>query len=296
MAAHAVYPLTRSTTSAVRAIVIAAGHRYGWPVAQGGSQSISDALASILTAHGGAIETGVRVKRLADLPRTDIVMLALAPTAVADIAGDALPPRVSRAYRRWRYGPGVFKLDLAVEGGLPWTNEYARRAGVVHVGGTLEEVVAIEREVNRGVMPERPFVLVGQQYLADPTRSSGNIHPVWTYAHVPNGYPGDAEEAILRQLERFAPGTRERIVGKFARGTSALAAYNTNFVGGDILTGANNPRQVLAWPRVALDPYYTGIAGTYICSAATPPGSGVHGMCGYNAARSALRELRRSRR
>lgn len=296
VAAHALYPLTRPATSAVGAMIIAAGHRYGWVVGQGGSRSITDALASILTAHGGKIETGVRVARLSDLPRADITMLDLSPTAVADIAGEALPPRAERAYRRWRYGPGAFKLDLAVEGGIPWTNEYARRAGTVHMGGTLEEVVAAERDVHRGVMPQRPFVLVGQQYLADPSRSNGNVHPIWTYAHVPNGYTGDAQGAILAQLERFAPGTRERIVGTFTRTTTEMASYNTNYVGGDILTGSNDPGQVVTRPRIAVDPYPTGIPGTYICSAATPPGAGVHGMCGYNAALSALRHLRRSRR
>lgn len=295
VAAHALYPLTRPATSAVGAMIIAAGHRYGWPVAQGGSRSITDALASVLTAHGGKIETGVRVSRLADLPRSDITMLDLSPTAVADIAGDAMPSRAERAYRRWRYGPGAFKLDLAVERGIPWTNEYARRAGTVHVGGALEEVVAAERDVHRGVMPQRPFVLVGQQYLADPSRSNGNVHPVWTYAHVPNGYTGDASEAILGQLERFAPGTRERVVGTFTRGTAEIASYNTNYVGGDILTGSNDPGQVVLRPRIAVDPYQTGIPGTYICSAATPPGAGVHGMCGYNAAVSALRQLRSRR-
>jgi phytoene dehydrogenase-like protein len=161
----------------------------------------------------------------------------------------------------------------------------------VHVIGSLEELVAAEREVNRGSMPERPFVLVGQQYLADPSRSQGDVHPVWTYAHVPSGFGGDATEAMLDQIERFAPGLRERIVARSARSTAEVAAGNANFVGGDILTGANTPLQTLVRPRVALDPYATGIPGVFICSAATPPGPGAHGMCGYNAAQAALRRF-----
>jgi phytoene dehydrogenase-like protein len=162
----------------------------------------------------------------------------------------------------------------------------------VHVIGSFEEILAAERDTNRGRMPERPFVLVGQQYLADPARSRGDVHPVWSYAHVPNGYEGDASEAILDQVERFAPGLRERIVARFSRSTAELAAYDANYVGGDIITGANTPIQFLFRPRFAVDPYRTGTDGVYICSAATPPGGGAHGMGGYNAARSVLRQLR----
>ncbi|OZF51329.1 phytoene desaturase family protein [Rhodococcus sp. 14-1411-2a] len=291
VAAHALYPLTRPTTSAVGVMMIAAGHKYGWPVAEGGSRAISDALVSILTEHGGKVETGVRVTRLQQIPTSDIVMLDLSPTAVADIAGDALPRRVARPYRRWRYGPGAFKLDLAVEDGIPWTNDSARRAGTVHLGGTFEEVAAAERDVHRGVMPRKPFVLLGQQYLADPTRSQGNIHPIWTYAHVPNGYTGDASEAIIDQIERFAPRVRKRIVARAVRSTTQMPTYNPNYVGGDIVTGSNDPGQVALRPRVSVNPYWTGIDGVYICSAATPPGGGVHGMGGYNAAQVALRRL-----
>jgi len=291
-AAHAFSPLNRPMSASVGCALIAAGHAYGWPVARGGSRSITDALASMVKAHGGRIETGRRVSSLAELPDADIVALDLAPRAVADLAGDRLPARIARAYRRYRHGPGAFKLDLAVEGGVPWTNEDCRRAGTVHVVGSFEELVEVEREINRGQMPERPFVLVGQQYLADPERSNGDVHPVWCYAHVPSGYDGDATEAMLAQLERFAPGVRERIVGKAVRTTGELATYNANYIGGDIITGANTPVQVLFRPRFAIDPYATGIPGVYICSAATPPGAGVHGMNGYNAARSALRALR----
>ncbi|MEN3305648.1 MAG: hypothetical protein V7603_1850 [Micromonosporaceae bacterium] len=289
VAAHAFRPLEAPLTAAVGLLLLAAGHRYGWPVAQGGSRTITDALARLLLERGGTIETGQPVRSAADLPRADIVMLDITPHAAAGILGDRLPARVRRALHRWRYGPGAFKLDLAVEGGIPWTQDDARRAGTVHIGGTFAELAAAERAIARGGMPERPFVLVGQQYLADPGRSSGDVHPVWTYAHVPHGYPGDASEAILDQIERFAPGTRERIVGRAARSTAQLAAYNENFVGGDIATGANTARQVGLRPRLAADPYYLGIPGHYLCSAATPPGPGVHGMCGLHAAQSALR-------
>lgn len=293
VAAHAYYPLTRPTTAAAGLLMLGAGHRYGWPVARGGSRAVTDALASLLRAHGGRIETGRRVLSLGELPRADVTLLDLSPTGVADLTGDLLPARVARAYRRFRYGPAAFKLDLAVEGGVPWRDPACRRAGTVHVGGTLEEIAAAERDVHRGRMPERPFVLVAQQYLADPSRSAGDVHPVWAYAHVPHGYPGDATEAILRQVERFAPGVRDRIVGSFARSATEMPRYNPNYVGGDIASGANDPVQMLSRPRIALDPYSTGIPGVYICSASTPPGGGVHGMSGHNAALSALRRLQR---
>lgn len=291
VAAHAFSPLNRPMSSSVGCALIDACHAFGWPVARGGSGSIADALASVLAEHGGVIETGRPVGSLAELPKAEIVVFDLAPQAVAEIAGERLPPRVARAYRRYRHGPGAFKLDLAVEGGIPWTNEACSRAGTVHVIGGFEELVAAERDINRGRMPERPYLLVGQQYLADPERSKGDLHPIWTYAHVPSGYGGDATEMILGQIERFAPGVRERIVASSVRTPADLAAHNANYIGGDIITGANTPVQVLFRPRFALDPYSTGIPGVYICSAATPPGAGAHGMNGYNAARSALRHL-----
>jgi phytoene dehydrogenase-like protein len=291
VAAHSFAPLSRLMSSSVGCALIDACHAFGWPVAKGGSRAITDALAAELRERGGAIETGRRVTSLAELGSPEIVVFDLAPGAVADIAGDRLPHRVARAYRRYRHGPGAFKVDLAVEGGVPWTNEHCRRAGTVHVIGSFEELVEAERCVNRGTMPERPFLLVGQQYLADPSRSVGDLHPVWIYAHVPSGYTGDVSESVLGQVERFAPGFRERIVQTATRTPADLEAYNANYVGGDIITGANGPVQVLFRPRVALDPYSTGMAGVYICSAATPPGAGAHGMNGYNAARSALRHL-----
>jgi phytoene dehydrogenase-like protein len=292
VAAHAFAPLTRPFSASVGMALVCACHTYGWPVARGGSQAIAAALAAVVREHGGTIETGRRVRSLDELPAADAVVLDLAPGAVAALAGDRLPARVARAYRRYRHGPGAFKVDLAVEGGVPWSQLAARRAGTVHAIGGFDEIVAAERDVARGRMPDRPFVLVGQQYLADPTRSHGDIHPVWAYAHVPHGYDGDASGALLDQIERFAPGLRERIVGQAVAGPAELAARNANYVGGDILTGANTPWQTLVRPRLALDPYATGAAGLYVCSAATPPGAGAHGMNGYNAARSVLRGLR----
>jgi phytoene dehydrogenase-like protein len=292
-AAHAFRPLSSPFSSSVGTALICACHRYGWPVARGGSGAISDALAAAIAERGGRIETGRPVRSLEELPAADATVLDLAPAAVADVAGTRLPARVARAYRRYRHGPGAFKVDLAVEGGVPWADPSSRRAGTVHAIGSYEEVVLAEREVHGGRMPERPFVLVGQQYLADPARSRDDVHPVWAYAHVPNGYPGDATEAILDQVERFAPGLRERIVATATRSTEQLQAYDANYVGGDIMTGANTPLQTLVRPRPAVDPYSTGIPGVYICSAATPPGPGAHGMCGYGAAQSVLRRLER---
>ncbi|MGI9021520.1 MAG: phytoene desaturase family protein [Solirubrobacterales bacterium] len=294
VAAHAVAPLTRPMSSSVGMALICACHTWGWAVARGGSRSITDALAAFVAANGGAIETGRPVTSLDELGDPGAVVLDLAPAGVAAIAGERLPARVRRAYERYRHGPAAYKVDLAVEGGVPWANEACARAGTVHCGGPFEEIVAAERDVNRGRMPQRPFVLVGQQYLADPERSNGDVHPVWSYAHVPNGYEGDATEAVIGQIERFAPGLRERIVGMAVRTPAEFAAYNPNYAGGDIITGANSPAQVLFRPRLGLDPYATGIPGVYICSAATPPGAGVHGMNGHNAARSALRHLARA--
>ena len=293
-AAHSFSPFSRPFSSAAGLALTCACHRNGWPVARGGSQAIVDALAAVVREQGGRIETGRTVRSLAELPAADAVVLDLAPAAVAEIAGERLPARVARAYRRFRHGPGAFKVDLAVEGGVPWVDEASRRAGTVHAIGSFEEIAECERQINRGRMPARPFVLVGQQYLADPTRSRGDVHPVWAYAHVPHGYPGDATEALLDQVERFAPGLRERIVGRHVRSTVDLAAYNANYVGGDIVTGANTPFQSAFRPRLALDPYATGAPGVFICSAATPPGAGAGGMNGYNAAQSVLRRLRRT--
>jgi phytoene dehydrogenase-like protein len=293
VAAHAFEPLHHPLSSAIGVGIITAGHRWGWPVAAGGSGTITAALAALLLDLGGTIETGTPVRIPSQLPPADVTLFDLAPEAIPTVLGDRLPSRVSSAYRRFRRAPGAFKVDFAVEGGVPWANPDVRRAGTVHLGGDFGEIAAAEREIHAGRMPERPFVLVGQQYLADPKRSVGGIHPVYSYAHVPHGYAGDATAAIIAQIERFAPGFRERIVGQASHGPASFAVCNPNFAGGDIITGAKDVRQLVFGPRAGLSPYHVGIPGMYLCSAATPPGPGVHGMCGANAAREALRYLRR---
>jgi phytoene dehydrogenase-like protein len=291
VAAHAFRPLHYPMTSAIGLGILTAGHRHGWAVGAGGSRSITNALAALLEDLGGKIETGTRIDAVTQLPPADATMFDLAPETVAAILGDRMPRRIANAYKRFRRGPGAFKVDFAVDGGVPWTNLDARRAGTVHVVGPFAELAANERDIHAGRMPERPFVLVGQQYLADPQRSVGNVHPVWTYAHVPNGYTGDATAAIIAQIERFAPGFRERIIGHTIRSTTQMATYNANFLGGDIMTGAKDVRQLVFGPRMTLSPYAIGVPGMYICSAATPPGPGAHGMCGHRAAQSALAHL-----
>jgi phytoene dehydrogenase-like protein len=276
-AAHVCRPLNRPTTAGVGATLIAAGHRHGWPVAEGGSRAITDALAGLLRSLGGEIRTGVDVRTLSDLPGSRITLFDTTPTAFADIAGRPRP--------RWRYGMGAYKLDLAVRGGVPWTAEVCQRAGTVHVGGAIEQIAEAEAQAARGVMPERPFVLVGQQYLADPTRSAGDVHPVWAYAHVPHAYAGDVTDVVLDQIERFAPGLRERIVGTHVTDPAGFAAYNPNYVGGDIASGAVTVPQL-----VRRAPYPTGVPGAYLCSSSTAPGPGVHGMCGHRAALRAIRD------
>lgn len=295
VAAHALRPLASPLSSAIGTALGVAAHAYGWPVAEGGSAAIGRAMIQALESHGGQVVTDTPVTSLRDLGGADLVMLDVAPRAAASIVGDRLPPRVRRALSRFRHGPGVFKVDFAVDGGVPWTYEPARRAGTVHVAGSMAEMVEAERAVARGRMPDRPFVLVGQQHLADPSRASGGRIPLYAYAHVPAGYTGDATAALEMQIERFAPGFGERILARQVRSTGDLEAHNPNFVGGDVVTGANTARQLVLRPRPAIDPYSLGIPGVHLCSAATPPGAGAHGMCGFNAARSALAALDRHR-
>ena len=293
--AHVYTRLDRPLTASLGLMILASGHRYGWPVAQGGSGAITQALAGVLTEHGGAVDTGVRVVSRRQIPDADIVMLDLSPAAALDIYGDAMPARIKRSYRRYREGSSAFKVDFAIEGDIPWTNTDCGRAGTVHLGGTFAEIADTERQRARGLMVDRPFVLVGQQYLADPARSAGTVNPIWAYAHVPFGYTGDATAAVVGQIERFAPGFRDRVVATVSKSTADLAAYNPNFIGGDIIGGANDGLQVIFRPRIAVDPYAIGVPGVYLCSQSTPPGAGIHGLCGYYAAESALGWLRKRR-
>ncbi|BBX73874.1 NAD(P)/FAD-dependent oxidoreductase [Mycobacterium shinjukuense] len=294
-AAHVYTRLDRPLTASLGLMILASGHRYGWPVARGGSGSITRALAAALATHGGTITTGVTVTSRRDIPNADIVMLDLSPANVLELYGDAMPARITRSYRRYREGSSAFKVDFAIEGDIPWTNPDCGRAGTVHLGGTFAEIADTERQRAQGAMVQRPFVLVGQQYLADPSRSAGNINPIWAYAHVPFGYTGDATGAIVDQIERFAPGFRDRVTATVSTSTAELQAYNRNFVGGDIIGGANDGLQVIFRPRVAVDPYPIGVPGVYLCSQSTPPGAGIHGLCGYHAAESALRRLHKRR-
>ncbi|CAI8033998.1 Protein p49 [Geodia barretti] len=263
-----------------------AGHAVGWPLPRGGAQSITDAMVSYLESLGGEVVTGVRVESLEELPGVGVALLDVGARQLASIAGDA------QSWRLFRYGPGVFKMDWALEGPIPWSALDCSFAGTVHVGGTLEEIAAAEAAVWRGEHPERPFVLVAQPSMFDDTRAPQLRHVAWAYCHVPNGSDFDMTERIENQIERFAPGFRERILARSVMKTSDIEDYNANYVGGDIAGGANTLRQLFARPVSAFSPYRTPIEGVYLCSASTPPGAGVHGMCGYWAALDALKWLR----
>lgn len=291
VAAHAFRPFTSPVSSAIGVTLGTAAHKYGWPVAEGGTASISRAVIALIEEHGGTLETGVEVTSLDELGSPDIVMLDLVPRAAAKLMGPKLPRASRFFYERYRHGPGSFKVEFAVEGGVPWSHEPSRLAGTVHVCGSLAEVAAAERDTCAGRMPDTPYVLVCQQSVADPSRAAGNVHPLYTYAHVPSGWDGDATAIIEQQIERFAPGFRDRILARHVRSVADMEAHNRNWVGGDVVTGANDVLQLVFRPRPALDPYATGAPGVYLCSAATPPGAGAHGMCGWNAAHAALRRL-----
>ena len=256
-----------------------------------GSQLVSDALASYLRALGGEIETGHWVESLAELGNPRAVLLEVTPRGLLGLAGDRLTGRYRRGLERYRYGPGVFKLDWALDGPIPWLAEECARAATVHLGATLEEIAASEAAPFRGDVAERPYVLLAQQSLFDPTRAPAGRHTAWAYCHVPNGSTVDMTERIEAQVERFAPGFRERILVRSALGPAEIESYNENYVGGDINGGAAILSQLFTRPVARVSPYTTPLTGVYLCSASTPPGGGVHGMCGYHAAQAALRQL-----
>lgn len=289
VAAHAIQPLNQPLVTGIGAGIITAGHAVGWPVVKGGTGRFTTALIEMLRGLGVKFETGVRVTSLKDLPTTDITMLDVHPHIAAQILQEKQPVRFQKAFAKFKPGPAAFKVDFAIECGIPWRDERVGQAGTVHLGGTAKEIMHVEKDIAQGKMPERPFVLLGQQHVADTQRSKNGVVPIYAYAHVPNSYPEDATEAIIKQIERFAPGFRERIVGQSSRSTAQGEAENANFIGGDILTGAKSPLQFMFGPRIGLQPYDTGVPGVYICSAATPPGPGIHGMGGFNAAKRALR-------
>ncbi len=287
-AAHAFLPLSAPFTSAFGLLLALAGHTVGWPVARGGAQTVPDALARRLTELGGEIRVGTRVTRLGDLPPHRVALFDTDPGQLATIAGDALPARYRRALTRFRHGPAAYKLDLALDGPIPWAADECHAAGTVHLGGTAAEIAAAEADISAGRMPERPFVLVVQPSRFDASRAPEGVHTVWTYAHVPHGYDGDASAAIERQLERFAPGVRDRIIGRHEMRPHDFAAYNPNDVGGDIAGGAHDGMQLLFRPTRSLRAYATPNPAIWLCSASTPPGGGVHGMSGANAAARVL--------
>jgi len=291
LAAHSFMSLDAPLSSTFALMLGGTAHAVGWPFPRGGSQRIVDALASILRSHGGTIETGRPVRTLDDVPRADALVLDVTPRQLDAIAGGRFPERYRRALRRYRYGPGVFKVDYALAGPVPWSAPEAARGGTVHLGGTLDEIADAEAEVQRGGHPERPFVLVAQQSLFDASRAPAGKHTLWAYCHVPNGSTVDMTARIEAQIERFAPGFRERIVDRHVMDTRWVESHNASFVGGDISAGHHGGLQLFARPVLSVDPYSTPDRRVYLCSAATPPGGGVHGMCGYHAARSALRRL-----
>lgn len=290
MAAHAFLPLEQVPSAVFGLVLGMMGHTVGWPFARGGSRQIADALASLLKSLSGEIVTGWWVKRLDELPRARVVLLDVTPNQLIRMLGDQLPPGFRAKLERFRYGPGVFKLDHALDGPIPWTAKACGRAGTVHVGGTLDEIAQAEREVARGYLPERPFVLLAQPSVFDNTRSPQGRHTAWAYCHVPNGSVFDMTSRIEAQIERFAPGFRDRILARHARNGAEMERTNPNLVGGSINGGASDLRHLVARPFLGSNPYRLPIPGVYLCSSSTPPGGGVHGMCGYHAAESALRD------
>jgi phytoene dehydrogenase-like protein len=292
-AAHSFLPLEKSPSALFGFLLGTLGHAFGWPFPKGGSQKIADALASYLVSLGGEIYTGVRVDDVQQVPRTRAVLFDVTPRQLLSIAGEHFTERYRRALERYRYGPGVFKMDFALDGPIPWKAQECLRAGTVHLGGSLDEISASEAAVSRGEHPERLFILLAQQSLFDPTRAPEGKHTLWAYCHVPNGSTFDMTGRIEAQIERFAPGFRDRILAKRASGPADLERQNANLVGGDIAGGYMDLRQLLARPAIRLNPYSTPAEGLYICSSSTPPGGSVHGLCGYFAARAALSQRKR---
>jgi phytoene dehydrogenase-like protein len=289
LAAHSFLPLTAWGTSAIALVLGAAGHISGWPIPMGGSRSIASALASYLRALGGQIITGWRVRSLEELPAAPMVLCDIGPHALAEIAGSRLPLNFRRVLERYRYGAAAFKLDWALREPIPWRNSACRRAGTVHIGGTLEEIIDSESAPARGVHAEKPFVLLSQPSLFDSSRAPGGCHTAWAYCHVPNASNSDMTARIEAQVERFAPGFRDLILARSVRTPADLERNNANLVGGDIAGGSTNLWQLLRRPT--LRAYRTPARGLYLCSASTPPGAGVHGLCGMFAAQAAVKDF-----
>ncbi|HXD77413.1 MAG TPA: NAD(P)/FAD-dependent oxidoreductase [Puia sp.] len=295
MAAHGLQPLTNAVTAAIALLFLGTGNGRGWPIPRGGANVIADALAAYFLSLGGRIETGVEVGSFSQLPSARCVLLDLTPRQLLRLGGHRWSPLYESQLERYRYGMGVFKIDWALAEPIPFPGEGCRRAGTVHIGGSLEEIVASEATTARGVQAEWPFVLLTQPSLFDPTRAPAGRHTAWAYCHVPNGSREDMTGRIERQVERMAPGFRDRILARHVFNTAQLEEYNPNYVGGDINGGVMDIGQLFTRPALRRSPYRTSGRGIYICSSATPPGGGVHGMCGYHAARRALRDVFRIR-
>ncbi|KAB7727336.1 FAD-dependent oxidoreductase [Rudanella paleaurantiibacter] len=290
MAAHSIQPLSNLTTSAIALVLMGVGHRVGWPLPKGGAQQITQALVHYLQSLGGEVEVNRPVRSFGDLPPARAILLDLTPKSVLQLAGDRFPWLYRKQLATYRYGPGIFKVDWALDGPIPWANPDCSRAGTVHLGGTLEEITLAEKVTYSGYHPDRPYVLLAQQSVFDDTRAPAGRHVGWAYCHVPNGSTVDMTERIEQQVERAAPGFRDRILARHTQNTKQIEAWNPNYVGGDINGGIIDVGQLYTRPTFRLTPYRTGAPGLYICSSATPPGGGVHGMCGYQAARFALRD------
>jgi phytoene dehydrogenase-like protein len=288
LCAHSMLQLEKSPSASFGLILAAAGHVVGWPFPRGGSRRITEALAAHLRSLGGEIVTGVEVTSIDALPSSRAVLCDLTPRQLLRIAGHHLPNGYKRRLERFRYGPGAFKIDYALDGLIPWKAEACQRAGVVHLGGTLLEIVASERQIWQGQPPDRPYVLVAQQSLFDTTRAPQGKQTAWVYCHVPHGSTFDMTTRIEAQLERFAPGFRDRVLARHVMNPVALEQYNANLIGGDINGGVQDLWQLFTRPTFRLKPYTTPAKNIYICSSSTPPGGGVHGMCGYFAAQAVL--------
>jgi phytoene dehydrogenase-like protein len=290
LAGHSILPLHRLTTTAFGLVLNIGAHAVGWQIAQSGTQRYADAIIAYFKSLGGELVTGLRVNSLADIPPARAVLFDVTPREFLRIAGDELPPGYRRRLERFRYGPGICKVDLALDGPIPWTATECAHAGTVHVGGTLEEIEAAEAAVWRGEHPAKPFVLLVQPTLFDPSRAPQGKHIAWAYCHVPHGSTRDVSPAIEAQIERFAPGFHDLILARHVFTAAEMEAYNPNYVGGDINSGVQDLAQLFTRPVPQLNPYRTPLKGVYLCSSSTPPGGGVHGMSGYHAARSALRD------
>ncbi|MGQ0804770.1 MAG: phytoene desaturase family protein [Actinomycetota bacterium] len=291
MAGHSATPMHTPITTGAGLVFAVAGHEVGWPIARGGSQAISDALAAALRAHGGEIVTGQRVNALGELPSARAYLFDTSPDALAAITGDRLSRRYRRRLRRYKYGPSVFKIDYALSEPIPWKAEECRRAPALHVGGTYEEIAEAITAVNKGRPAERPLLVAAQPSIVDPTRAPDGKHTFWAYAHLPNGWTGDLTDAIEDQVERFAPGFRDLVLARSTLGPADLEARNPNLVGGDYACGAMRGLQSLFRPVISRVPYATPDPSIFLCSQATPPGPGVHGMCGWHAARVVLKRV-----